>query len=197
MTGEELLDVLRGLPQRPIIPNQAQMAVMEYNEGPLWVIAGPGTGKTLSLVLRCARLLCVDRIPPEAIFLTTFTRKAARQLEHRLHELLGQLAQVVPEVGQIDLSRLRLGTLHRLCWDLLTETPASSFRRLKLLDELDRVFFVRTYSRICSNQPDIEPLFALAAGLGRESGRTSPARCVALPLGSRQNLSDRLPASAG
>jgi DNA helicase-2/ATP-dependent DNA helicase PcrA len=158
VTGEELLDVLRGLPQRPIIPNQAQMAVMEYNEGPLWVIAGPGTGKTLSLVLRCVRLLCVDRIPPEAIFLTTFTRKAARQLEHRLHELLGQLAQVVPEVGQIDLSRLRLGTLHRLCWDLLTETPASSFRHLKLLDELDRAFFIRTYSRICSNQPDIEPL---------------------------------------
>lgn len=158
MTNEELLAALKALPQRPINPNQAQVDVMRYNEGPLWVIAGPGTGKTLSLVLRCVRLLCVDRVPPEAIFLTTFTRKAARQLEQRLHELLGQLALVEPSVGQIDLSRLRLGTLHRLCWDILTETPASPFRHLKLLDELDRAFFVRTYSQICHNHPDLEPV---------------------------------------
>ena len=91
MTNDELLDALAGLPHGGIIPNAEQRAVMEHTGGPLWVIAGPGTGKTQGLVLRTLRLLCVDSVAPEAIVLTTFTRKAAEQLEHRLHEILRRL----------------------------------------------------------------------------------------------------------
>jgi DNA helicase-2/ATP-dependent DNA helicase PcrA len=149
MTIHDLLAALHSLPHRAITPNVEQLAVMRYNAGPLHVIAGPGTGKTEALILRCLRLLCVDRVPPESIVLTTYTRKAARQLEQRLHLMLAALGEIFPGVREIDVSRMRIGTLHSICWDLLTETPASPFRHLQRLDELERAFFVRTHSTIC------------------------------------------------
>ncbi len=124
---------------------------MEHIGGPLWVIAGPGTGKTQGLVLRTLRLLCVDGVAPEAIVLTTFTRKAAEQLEHRLHEILRRLSRAHPEVGQIDLGRMHLGTMHSICWELLTDSSASAYRHLHLLDELEQVFFIQTASRFCTS----------------------------------------------
>ena len=123
MTIEELLAALQSLPHRALTPNDAQLAVMLYNAGPLCVIAGPGTGKTQSITLRCLRLLCVDQVPPECIVFTTYTRKASRELEQRLHLALAALGEVFPAVRRIDASRMRSGTLHSICWDLL-QTPA-------------------------------------------------------------------------
>lgn len=147
MTIDELLDVLASQTGRT--PNPEQCAVMEHSGGPLQVIAGPGTGKTYALILRCLYLLCMDRVPPEAIVLTTFTRKAAEELKQRLHETLLRLSDAFPEIREIDVSRMRLGTLHSLCWDFLTETPGSPFRHLQSLTALDRAFFVYTQSRFC------------------------------------------------
>lgn len=129
MTNEELLEALAGPPHGAIVPNAEQRSVMEHTGGPLWVIAGPGTGKTQGLVLRTLRLLCVDGVVPEAIVLTTFTRKAAEQLESRLHEVLRRLARAYPEVGQIDLGRMHLGTMHNICCSLLTASPSSAYRQ--------------------------------------------------------------------
>jgi DNA helicase-2/ATP-dependent DNA helicase PcrA len=147
MIVDQLLDALTSATGRT--PNLEQRAVMEHNDGPLQVIAGPGTGKTYALILRCLYLLCVLRVRPEAIVLTTFTRKAAEELKHRLHETLLRLSDAFPELREIDVSQMRLGTLHSLCWDFLTETPDSPFRHLQSLTALDRAFFVYTQSRFC------------------------------------------------
>ena len=175
MTLDELLAALRSLPHRAVTPNDAQLAVMCYDGGPLWVVAGPGTGKTEAINLRCLRLLCVDGIPPECIVFTTYTRKAARQLENRLHFTLAALGERFPDIRQIDASRMRLGTLHSICWDLLTETPASPFRHLRRLDELERAFFVRTQSRICRYIDAPELLHMLAWARNPDQPATSQA----------------------
>ncbi|MCS7256914.1 MAG: UvrD-helicase domain-containing protein [Thermomicrobium sp.] len=66
-----------------------QRAVVTHETGPLLVIAGPGAGKT-EVMLRRAAYLILDRgIEPEAILLTTFTRKAAEELRVRLARFLG------------------------------------------------------------------------------------------------------------
>lgn len=147
MNVDDVLDALAALTGRS--PNSAQRAVMEYNGGPLWVIAGPGTGKTYALILRCLRLLCVDHVPPEAIVLTTFTRKAAAELRQRLQEALLHLRAAFPHEAEIDLSQMRLGTLHSLCWDFLTQTPGNTFGHYQMLNALDRAFFVYGQSRFC------------------------------------------------
>ena len=61
-------------------PNERQRDAIGANpDVPLLVVAGPGTGKTTTLVLRALRFTFVDGIAPEDILITTFTEKAGRE----------------------------------------------------------------------------------------------------------------------
>ena len=62
--------------------NPAQLEAVMTLDGPILVIAGAGSGKTRTLIYRVARLVDTG-IPPEAILLLTFTRKAAREMLDR------------------------------------------------------------------------------------------------------------------
>ncbi|MGL6168552.1 MAG: UvrD-helicase domain-containing protein, partial [Fusobacteriaceae bacterium] len=66
--------------------NSSQKEVVQHTEGPLMVIAGPGTGKTFTLVKKVIYLLTEKKISPESIFITTFTRKAVNELRLRIAE---------------------------------------------------------------------------------------------------------------
>src|SRR5712692_2201427 len=68
--------------------NAGQLAAVTAIEGPILVIAGAGSGKTRTLVYRVARLI-ESGIPPEAILLLTFTRKAAEEMLQRVGALIG------------------------------------------------------------------------------------------------------------
>ena len=59
--------------------NASQYEATTTTEGPLLVIAGAGSGKTRTLTYRVARLVEAG-VPPSAILLLTFTRKAAQQM---------------------------------------------------------------------------------------------------------------------
>jgi DNA helicase-2/ATP-dependent DNA helicase PcrA len=67
--------------------NASQYEAITATEGPLLVIAGAGSGKTRTLTYRVARLVEAG-VPPSAILLLTFTRKAASQMLERATELL-------------------------------------------------------------------------------------------------------------
>jgi DNA helicase-2/ATP-dependent DNA helicase PcrA len=57
--------------------NEAQRRVIAHQEGPLLVIAGPGSGKTYSIVLRALNLLLLGKAEPSQMVLCTFTEKPA------------------------------------------------------------------------------------------------------------------------
>ena len=64
--------------------NEAQLkAIIQKNDCILQIVAGPGSGKTTVLVLRALRFVFVEGVLPENIVITTFTRKAARELRTR------------------------------------------------------------------------------------------------------------------
>jgi len=67
--------------------NPAQQKAVFFDEGPLLLIAGAGSGKTKTIVHRVARLIH-DGIPPESILLLTFTRKSANEMLTRASRLL-------------------------------------------------------------------------------------------------------------
>jgi DNA helicase-2/ATP-dependent DNA helicase PcrA len=98
----------------------------------LYLVAGPGTGKTFCLTVRILKLLFVDGVPPRGIVATTFTRKAANELRSRILGVGFKLrdalctpgvlpAAVRAEVARIDVNQVRTGTIDSLCMDLLTE----------------------------------------------------------------------------
>lgn len=83
-TGETLrlpFDTLQPL-------NRAQREAVEFGDGPLLIIAGAGTGKTLVITHRIAHLITTKRARPEEILALTFTEKAAQEMEERVDLLV-------------------------------------------------------------------------------------------------------------
>ena len=97
------MDVLANL-------NPAQKQAVETIEGPLLIIAGPGSGKTRVITHRVAYLIKVCGINPYRILAVTFTNKAAKEMRERLGKLLGQTAEA-----------LTLGTFHAICVRILRQ----------------------------------------------------------------------------
>jgi DNA helicase II / ATP-dependent DNA helicase PcrA len=129
--------------------NEDQKKALEHDyHAPLWMIAGPGTGKTHTLVWLVLKRMFVDQVTPERIFLTTFTKKAAAELEARLIFNRNQLVQAgLVDAKDLDLSKIRLGTLHSLCSRILNEERYEPTLRVRVLeDEIAQRFFIRRFS---------------------------------------------------
>jgi len=94
--------------------NPQQKEVVTDTEGPLLVLAGAGSGKTRSIISRCAWLLREKNVPPWNILVVTFTNKAARELQERLGAMLG-----------FPVSSLWVGTFHSICSRILRYESAS------------------------------------------------------------------------
>ena len=115
-------------------PNKGQSdAVSAAKDAPLFVVAGPGTGKTACLTMRMLKLIYVDGVAPSGILATTFTKKAAGELRSRLlswgygvHEYL--LAdKKLPKIQKmwleqkVDINQVWTGTIDSLCEELLRD----------------------------------------------------------------------------
>jgi DNA helicase-2/ATP-dependent DNA helicase PcrA len=74
-------------------PNEEQKAAILHAGGPLFLPAGPGSGKTRVLLWRTVNLITTHGVRPEEIFLSTFTEKAALQLRNGLRTLLSAVSE--------------------------------------------------------------------------------------------------------
>src|SRR5436309_5013594 len=92
-----------------LTPEQAQ--AVTYGTGPLLLIAGPGAGKTRTLIHRIAYLLETKQVRPDQILAVTFSVRAAGELRLRLADLLGQERA----------RRVTAATFHSVCARLLRE----------------------------------------------------------------------------
>ena len=88
--------------------NQAQYDAVTASPGNLLILAGAGSGKTRVLVHRIAWLIRQEQVSPHAILGVTFTNKAAKEMQHRIEQLLG-----------ISVRSLWVGTFHGLAHRLL------------------------------------------------------------------------------
>jgi len=74
--------------EKVILPDQEQKKAVEFNQGPLLVVAGAGTGKTFVIVEKIKHLIKNNRAKPEEILALTFTEKASFEMEERVDKSL-------------------------------------------------------------------------------------------------------------
>ncbi len=89
--------------------NPQQKSAVTAGNGPVLVVAGPGSGKTRVLTQRIAYLIAVEGVRPWQILAVTFTNKAAREMSERVSRLLPDQA----------IEGMMLGTFHSICARIL------------------------------------------------------------------------------
>ena len=75
--------------------NHAQTEAVAHNEGPCMVLAGPGSGKTLTIAKRIEYLIMKYKVRPEEILVITFTKYAAQEMKERTRRICGPSSYAV------------------------------------------------------------------------------------------------------
>ncbi|MGH7196824.1 MAG: ATP-dependent helicase [Candidatus Saccharimonadales bacterium] len=112
--------------------NEEQRIAVEAGDGPLAIVAGPGTGKTKTLTARIAYLLQTGRARPHEILALTFTNKAAREMQGRVKSLLGKAS--LPKIA----------TFHALCREIITQQMGEA---PQFVTETQRHAIIRTLKK--------------------------------------------------
>lgn len=94
-----------------LLLNEQQRAAVCAVDGPVLLLAVPGSGKTITLVARLGYMIEVCGIPPEAILTVTYTRAAAADMRQRFRRFFG--AQYA--------DRLPIHTINSLCHQIIRE----------------------------------------------------------------------------
>lgn len=144
--------------------NTSQTEAAQWNEGPLLVLAGPGSGKTKTLTARVARLISESSGESFRILCLTFTKKAATEMRERLFK-------IVPDARE----RALLSTFHSFATDILRQ-HGSHFGltpEFEILERSEQISIVKRlleanvdgYSCIVSAEKALESLDFLFRGL--------------------------------
>lgn len=126
--------------------NPEQKRAVDAVDGPVLVIAGPGTGKTQLLATRVANILRQPDVSPRNVLCLTFTDNAARNMQERLERIIGQPA-----------NHVAVHTFHSFGVDIINQYPDFFVERplLQAVDELGRYELLRA---IFENLPHSNPL---------------------------------------
>jgi DNA helicase-2/ATP-dependent DNA helicase PcrA len=150
------MDILDGL-------NPAQKEAVETIEGPVLILAGPGSGKTRVIAHRVAYLIKTCGVSPHRIMAVTFTNKAAREMKERLNRLIGAA-----------LDNLTIGTFHALCARMLRRDGQAIGvdSRFVIYDDDDQISLLkRTLQEIGLDPKQYAPR-ALSSAISAAKSRT-------------------------
>lgn len=133
--------------------NPKQREAVEATEGPVLILAGPGSGKTKTLTHRIAHLIAKG-VRGEQILAVTFTNKAAAEMRERIVQLLADSA----EVGQ-EPSLPLVGTFHAICVRFLRENASriGYSPRFSIYDRADQTSLIKKIMKELDIDPKVLP----------------------------------------
>lgn len=119
--------------------NSHQKEAVEAIEGPVMVIAGPGTGKTQIIAMRIANILRKTQTNPSNILCLTFTNSGVRAMKKRLFEIIG------PPSYQIQIH-----TFHSFCNEVIVQFP-EKFLFAKTINQLNDLEIITIIQNVISS----------------------------------------------
>ncbi|ARB40002.1 hypothetical protein B5728_03875 [Mammaliicoccus sciuri] len=144
-----------------VIPNREQREAIDSIMGPVLISAGPGTGKTATLVNRYANMVNNHHIKPENILMATFTEKAAK-------EIITRISSVIPD---FDLNDVYIGTFHSICLRIVKDNLAfipTLKKNFTLMDDFDQKYFIyQRYYYDFRPLPNFNDLISETSGVWR------------------------------
>ena len=145
------IEVLEGL-------NPAQKEAVETIDGPILIIAGPGSGKTRVITHRIAYLVRACEVSPYRIAAVTFTNKAAREMKARLERLVGTRSDA-----------LTVGTFHAFCALLLRRdgTRVGLPSNYTIYDADDQLALIKQSMELAELDPKQNPPQAVRSVISR------------------------------
>ena len=135
----EFEEIVVNVLERDISSNEDQnLAISSGANQSLFIVAGPGSGKTTVMVLKILKFIFVDDISPKEILATTFTKKAANELLSRIlswgdkikSKLIANYMEklfngeitddkIIRDINQIDFNQMKIGTIDSVADELL------------------------------------------------------------------------------
>jgi len=173
--------------QSPILAplNPRQREAVEHTEGPLLILAGPGSGKTRVIAHRVAYLITEHRVHPRRILAVTFTNKAAREMRDRVFAL----------VGRERAQDITLGTFHAVCARTLRidGEQIGVPRTFAIYDDADQIAAVKQAMKdLALDSHRIAPRAVLAAISRAKSELQGPRQFAALVADYFQEVTSRV-----
>ncbi|HLB26485.1 MAG TPA: UvrD-helicase domain-containing protein, partial [Dehalococcoidia bacterium] len=165
--------------------NRRQREAVEHAEGPLLIIAGPGSGKTRVIAHRIAYLIAEREVRPRRILAVTFTNKAAREMRDRVFALVGE------ERGR----DITLGTFHAVCARTLRVDGEQIGipRTFAIYDDADQIAAVKRAMQDLALDPKrIAPRAVLSAISRAKSELQGPRQFAALVADYFQEVTSRV-----
>lgn len=126
--------------------NPAQKKAVDTIDGPVLVVAGPGSGKTEILSLRVANILAKADVRPSNILCLTFTESAAANMRRRLERFIGR-----------DAFRVSINTFHGFAMDIISRYPEHFYNAAKI-EPADDLAQIEIMTGIFSGMPHDGPL---------------------------------------
>ena len=118
--------------------NDSQREAIQTTEGPVLMIAGPGTGKTFTLVKRLVYLVVEKEVKPSEIMVVTFTEKAGKELITRISN------EFIKYNLNLNLNEMYIGTFHSVCLRILKENSEyiDNNDKCRMLDAFEQTYLV-------------------------------------------------------
>lgn len=145
--------------------NGGQRLAISRADGPVLITAGPGTGKTYTLVQRAIYLVQERDVQPEQILMATFTEKAAKELITRITNELAARGIIA------NINEMYIGTFHSLCLRIIKEHLEYTrlMKNYRTLDAFDQSYTVFQNIHLFRNIPDIDTVLS-NGGAWRQAG---------------------------
>lgn len=121
ISQEKYIELVETILNRSMANSSQKEAIMAPVDESQYIVAGPGSGKTTVLVLKILKYYFVDDISFDDVIVTTFTKKAARELKNRTILWAKMISEALDYDLNYDFNRMVIGTLDSIAEDIVCD----------------------------------------------------------------------------